>query len=169
MHLYLDNIDHTPLLQVFSAYNSTNVYTVHAWTKGANQNSIEQIPLSTQICVIKLKNKQNILYSILTHSDLHFGIFLCMQQWGDYIVFIFHHFFSLPSSLSFHIISSMQAAASSAVSWPQTERQSSTLVNTQFYIVKDTQILVILTQNVWHEWDVVFIWMWILIQIDDKH
>lgn len=33
-----------------------------------------------------------------------------------------HYFFIFPSSLTFHNISSMQAVASSAVSWPQTVR-----------------------------------------------
>lgn len=38
-----------------------------------------------------------------------------------------HNFLAFPSSLTFHNMSSMQAAASSAVSWPQTGRDSNIL------------------------------------------
>lgn len=53
-------------------------------------------------------------------------------QWYNFfesIMHYLHHFFSFPSSLTFHNMSSMQAAASSAVSWPQTGRNIHTAFN----------------------------------------
>lgn len=117
----------------------TNIYTCMD-TQAANQNSTENTVLR-QINVIKLENKQPTkIFTVFSysHSDLHNSIFFMhVTVRGLYCIY-FKHFFSFPSSLSFHIISSMQAAASSAVSWPQTGRQSNTLVNTEFHIFTHT-------------------------------
>lgn len=71
-----------------------------------------------------------------------------------------HHFFIFPSSLSLHNISSMQAAASSSVSWPQTGR------NIIMYLVRCTlcggkKIFINYNENPWwysHSVIVVLLW-----------